>query len=155
MTTQASTPGIATPRRGVRATAIAAVAGAVAAAAVFGLSRASGAELAVTSPGFDGTGQVGGITLPMAIAVALAGGVAAGIAAWAATRMSRPRATFLIVSSLVLLASISGPIQAAQEGSTAAWLIIMHFAVAAAVLTVLAPTLPTRRLQDPEVRRAN
>jgi len=113
----------------------------VATAAVAGLLgwiglRAAGADL------------VAGTTTVGAADVAVAS-VLAGTAAWIAAHLlgrhaSRPRTTWVLLSTTVLSASMLGPIYSAP-GLTAVVLMGLHLAVGGVLVGGLATTLPYRR----------
>ncbi|WP_433304100.1 DUF6069 family protein [Actinoplanes sp. CA-030573] len=68
------------------------------------------------------------------------------VAGWGLARLSlgtgRPRRTFLLLTAAGLVISAAPPAQAATSSSTAVWLLVMHAAVAAAIIPALAATLP-------------
>ncbi len=114
--------------------------GAVAALVLLLLATASGQDLEV---------QVGARAAQEVSAGAIVSAVLlSGAAAWAAaavvTRLApRPRVTFLAAAVLALVLSLVPP-ATATTGAATWWLDAMHLAVFTAVVTALAPAIPSR-----------
>jgi hypothetical protein len=103
------------------------------------VADAASGPLLVSQPGSDTPEEV-----PMAIALlftALGGAVGVGLAN-VASRLRRPRTTFVAVSVVALVLYGILPFTAAEETSTAIWLNAMHVAAALPIIGLLARSLP-------------
>ena len=131
--------GAAAPRR-TRAAAIAG--GAVAAAVVWLLAvPLADADLLVAMPG----GDVEELALPMVLGAAvLQPLVGWGILALLERAAPRARTIWLVLVAVVLVVSGINAAVAAENTATAVWLNVLHLAVAAVVVPVLARTSPRR-----------
>lgn len=111
---------------------------AVAAVAVWGLARATGAELLVD--GRDGPATQ--VPLSGVLLATVVGGIAAAGVAGLARRTARPRRTVAVVGAVGLVLTAVPPLRAAQDTATGAWLIAMHVVVAAVLLPVVWRRVP-------------
>ena len=126
-------------RQAVR-TAVGMALGAVAALALLLLATASGQDLRVQV----GTRAPQEVRAGAIVSAVLLAGAAAWAAAAVATRLApRPRAAFLAAAVLALVVSLVPP-ATATTGAATWWLDGMHLAVFAAVVTALAPAIPSR-----------
>jgi hypothetical protein len=146
MTTENSASGAA--RSGIvrdptrfRSRLIAWLGGAVAGLVVWVIAGPiAGADLRATVPG--GEQEIGAVAVVLA---ALAqGGVGWAVLALLERFLGRARTIWLVVAVLVLVASGVSAATAAADTETAVWLNVMHVAVAAVLVPVLARTSPRR-----------
>ncbi|RZU51180.1 hypothetical protein EV385_2981 [Krasilnikovia cinnamomea] len=126
----------------LRATGMAALGSGAAVAVVHLTATAAGDSLAVTAPG---TTTPAGVPLAVAVIAALIGAVAGGVLAALLARTPRPRPLFVALTAIGLVLSFGSPFGAASTTATALWLCVMHGAVAAVTIPVLARALPLER----------
>lgn len=104
------------------------------------LSPIAGVELTVTTA--QGETTVGPASVLVSGVLAAAGAVAT---AWLANRFAgRPRRSFIIVALAVFGVSLLGPFGSAMSTSAALGLTVLHVAVAAVVVPLVARGLPER-----------
>ncbi len=108
----------------------------------------TGAELTVALAGTPPTEVPFGAAV---FATAIAG-VAAYLIALLVRRTSRPRRTFLLITLTGLALSAVPPLQAAANGSTTTWLLVMHVVAALALIPALATALPVDRRRQDSIR---
>jgi peptidoglycan/LPS O-acetylase OafA/YrhL len=101
--------------------------------------------LLVTQPGSDTPDAV---QLTQALVFTVVGGAVGIGLALVATRLGRPRTTFVAVSVVALGLYGIMAFVAADTTSTAVWLNAMHLAAALPIVGLLARSLPERRTSD-------
>lgn len=151
MTTENSTPATDTPsaaRTGLvrdggrfRSRAVAWLGGAVAALLVW--------VVAVPLAGADLRAAVAGTEQAIVVGAVIASALIQGAIGWAVLALlerflARARTVWLVLAALVLVLTGVNAVVAAENTETAVWLNVMHLAVAAVLVPVLARTSPRR-----------
>jgi hypothetical protein len=128
--------------------AAAAVVAAAASVLVYAAGRALGVPMELTEVFDDHFARMP--VMNMAWAALLEGGVAGTVVAAACRRWAkRPRSTFLVLTTIGLVASFALPILSDATAATKIVLSIGHVVVAAIIVPPLARALPNQRVSAP------
>lgn len=115
----------------------------IAALVTYAGARADGVRLVVHGPRGDTAVPLGAVVAATVVGIA---------AAWVVTRLAartgHPRTVFAGIIGTGLVLSSLPPATAAVDGATTGWLLLMHFVVAAPLVTAGWRALPERAEDD-------